>query len=172
MAGEQRQRPCNESDPGDLAGLLCRQFECLGDVRPMAPRIAEEEDTLRFDFSWPLAPWEALLASSGQTHRLERFRSEFLTAIAPSLAEVVEVATGRRVRAPSAQLETGGREAAVGFALGATTDSWGESSEAIRNWGSQVRRSARRLRADHKQQVERLKRTVRAVGQARPMGGR
>jgi hypothetical protein len=143
--------------------MLSSQFESLGDVRPTETRIAEADDSLRVTFIWPLAPWEALLVESGQQHRLERFRAEFLKAIAPSLAEVVELATGREAPSPRSELGPGGRLATVRFALGAPTEDRVESREAIRNWGSQVRRNARRLRADHRKQVAALRRTVRAV---------
>jgi hypothetical protein len=172
MAGGREERRSTGSDRQELARLLSCQFESLGESRPSRVRVAEEANTVSLAFGWPLAPWEAILVRSGQQHRLERFRLELLEAIAPSLAEVVEIEIGREARSRSLALAARGQEATVGFALGGPTEDGAESRRAIRNWSLQVRRSARHQRSEHRRQVERLKRATEAMRRAKSPSGR
>lgn len=167
MAAEQGQLHSGADAGDDLVHLLSCQFESLGDAPATAGRILEEGDTLRFTFRWPLANWEALLARTGHRERLVSFRSQFLQAIAPSLAEVVEAMRGRETQPRSPEISADCQSASFDFALGAAVEDRAEERQAVRNWSSQLRRNARRQRTEHRRHSEEVSRVAEAMRETR-----
>jgi hypothetical protein len=167
MGAERQDGHSGVDGEDDLARLLSRQFESLGDVAPAAARVEEKGGTLKFSFIWPLTSWEEQLARSERRERLEGFRLHFLEAVAPSLAEVVEMVTGQQARARAQALRAAGLGASVVFTLGPSTGDGAEERQAIRNWSLQVRRNSRRQRAEHRRRAAEVERTVRVVREMR-----
>jgi hypothetical protein len=167
MTDQPHQQEAMSEGDADLAQLLVDQFANLDDVRPNEARIVRETDAVQFRFGWPLGAWEESLTRSQGEELLRGFRTDFLGAIAPSLAEVVEALGSREVTSSDVHLDPHGRRAEVCFALGSSTTDGAERAEGLRNWGRQVRRNARRQRAEHSRRVAELLRLTESMRQAR-----
>jgi hypothetical protein len=149
-----------------LATTLADQIALLYEARPGDPRVGVNENMLTFTFEGGLTASDECLLAVGRDRDVREFRERFLHAASPRLSEIVSAFAEAEVTFFFTAFDAGARTTSCFFVLGSPADPRRERRRAIRNWGEQVRRNARDLRAEHAQvrsEHKRLRQMLRQV---------
>jgi len=152
-----------------LAATLAEQLLLLYGARPADPRARLDGNLLTFTFHSGLSGSDELLLTSGQEEKMRQFREQFLEAASiQGLNEIVSSFVHADVAFFFNAFDSPSRTTSCFFVLQGSGDPRREAREAIRNWGEQVRRNARHLRARHSLIREEHRKLRVALHEARP----
>jgi hypothetical protein len=132
-----------------VARVLADQLALLYDARPGDPQARLDGNVLAFTFAGGLSPSDERLLEVGRGEQAREFRERFLEAVEPQLRAIVAGLLTVEVQRFFAGFEPESRRTECYFVLVPATGGVDEQRRALINWGKQVRRNARELRARH-----------------------
>jgi uncharacterized protein YbcI len=132
-----------------IAGSLADLYVSLYDERPGDAHASLTGNMLAFVFEDGLSIGDELLLRSGQEEQVKAFRRQFFEVVSDELVGVVGDLTGMRVTTSFFDFDPQTRTTHAVFVLDLSGLHGPEQYQAVLNWGEQVRRNARRLRAEH-----------------------
>jgi uncharacterized protein YbcI len=132
-----------------IAGALCDLYALLYDERPVNARASLTANMLAVVFEDGLSVGDEWLLQCGKDERLSEFRSQFFEVVRDELVGVVADLTGLTVTYSFFGFDPKTRTTHAVFVLDLSELRGSEERRAVLNWGEQVRRNARKLRAQH-----------------------
>jgi hypothetical protein len=134
-----------------IAGALADSYGALYQEPAVDPRASLTGDMLAFSFQDGLNLADKALLRGGHVDRLEEFRRHFFEVVGDELSAVVVDLAGVPVDYSFYGFDPGRRTTHGVFILDLGSARGAEGRQAVLNWSEQVRRSAGRLRAQHRE---------------------
>lgn len=147
-------RPVYDAQLGDdalerIATSLTDLYALLYDERPADAHTSLTGNMLAFVFEGGLSVGDEWLLRAGETEQLTEFRRQFFDVVSDELVGVVGDLTGLTVTYSFYGFDPQTRTTHAVFVLDLSELRGSEQRQAVLNWSEQVRRNARRLRAEH-----------------------
>lgn len=133
-----------------VATTLSDLYRVLYEERPADPRASLTGNMLAFVFEGGLSVNDEWLLRSGRDDRLREFRQNFFEVVSDEMVGVVGNLTGMPVTYSFFGFDPKTRTTHAIFVLDLSGLHREEERLAVLNWSEQVRRNARRLRAQHR----------------------
>jgi uncharacterized protein YbcI len=152
-----------------IAASLSDLYYVLYEARPVDPRASLTGNMLAFVFEGGLSVSDEWLLRSGREEQLREFRGQFFEVVDDEITSVVRELTGLNVTYSFTGFDPLTRTTHAIFVLDLSKVRAAEERQAVLNWSEQVRRNARRLRAEHAETRARqreLKEKVRSQREA------
>jgi hypothetical protein len=132
-----------------LARSLADLYSMLYEGRPVEARCTLNENMLAFAFRDGLTVADEWLLANGRDDRVVEFRRNFFEVVSDEMVSVVFDLVDLVVDSSFFDFDPGTRTTRAIFVVEPSVAGDAEERRAVLNWGEQVRRNARRLRAEH-----------------------
>lgn len=132
-----------------IAISLTDLYALLYDERPADAHASLTGNMLAFVFAGGLSVGDEWLLRSGEAKQLTEFRRQFFDVVSDELVGVIGDLTGLPVTYSFYGFDPQTRTTHAVFVLDLSELRGSEQRRAVINWSEQVRRNARRLRAEH-----------------------
>jgi hypothetical protein len=132
-----------------LARSLADLYAMLYDGRPASARCTLSGDLLAFGFDGGLSVADEWLLANGREDRVIDFRRQFFEAVSDEMIAVVGGITDLTVDTSFFEFDPRTRSTHAIFVVEPSLVAAAQDRQAVLNWGEQVRRNARKLRAQH-----------------------
>jgi Na+-translocating membrane potential-generating system MpsC-like protein len=132
-----------------IAGTLSDLYRGLYEEQPIDSQASLTGNMLAFVFEGGLSVADEWLLRNGRDDRLGEFRQQFFEVVDHELVGVVADLTSLPVNYSFYGFDPRTRTTHAIFVLDLTKLDRSEERQAVLNWSGQVRRNARRLRAEH-----------------------
>jgi uncharacterized protein YbcI len=132
-----------------IAGSLSDLYASLYDERPADAHASLTGNMLAFVFEGGLSVGDEWLLRTDRGDQVTEFRRQFFEVVSGELVGVVGDLTGLTVTYSFFAFDPQTRTTHMVFVLDLSGLDGSTQHQAVLNWGEQVRRNARRLRAEH-----------------------
>jgi uncharacterized protein YbcI len=132
-----------------IAISLAALYASLYESRPADARASLTGNMLAFVFEGGLSVADEWLLANGREEQLGKFRTQFFEVAGVEMTAVVGDLTGRPVTYSFTGFDPRTRTTHAIFVLDLDSADEAEERRAIINWSEQVRRNARRIKAEH-----------------------